>query len=469
MAPHYAEEYVPAGPLMGLAPPPVSAAVTERTPLLPTKAPESISGHGGVVRASSVASAVFNLSTTSIGAGIMALPATVKVLGLPLGLLMILLMGALTDLSIALMLRLSALCGARSYGELASSSFGRGGKRLIEIFTVVHTVGSLIVYIIIMGDVLSGTQGVDGGYHTGVLQEMAGGAAWWNQRTVVLFALTLFVLYPLLSLRHIDKLMFTSALSVLLAVLFVAFTAVAACVKLARGQVSSVRWVPNVSSWDALLQLFTVVPVMTNAFICHYNVHPIYAELADPTEARMRAVSRSSQLLCTCVYLTTALFGYLLFGEATNADVLANFDADLGLSRALDDVVRVGYILHLVLVYPIVFFPLRQALSDLLFPGAAPLAASPARFRALTALTIGAIFLTAIAIPDIYVVFSFLGAAVAVSVGFTIPALLALRCKASPLVGSEKVGVVVMVVLGVVVTLTGVGTNVYTTILWMLR
>lgn len=453
-------------PLSTGPPPPPPPQATEATPLLPVKAPPGDGGyvsHG--VGGSSIASAVFNLATTSIGAGIMALPATIKVLGLPLGLAFIALMGALTDLSIAVLLRCSAACGAASYGDLMAAALRRPGRRLIEGFTIVHTLGSLIVYLIIMGDVLSGTSGKGvggGGRHTGVLEELAGGAAVWNSREPVLFVVTFCILLPLTLLRRIDSLMFTSALSVALAVLFVLFTLAAAAVRAARGQLAAPRLLPVGGSWPATLELFTVIPVMTNAFICHYNVHPILQELENPTEARLRQVSRASQALCTAVYLATAAFGYLLFGDATSSDVLANFDADLGLSKPLDDLVRVGYVVHLMLVFPIVFFPLRQALDDALFYGAAPpLAAAPRRFHALTLSAVACIFLLSILIPDIYLIFSFLGAAVAVSVGFTFPALISLRTEPTRSMGFERWEVWIMLVLGVVVTITGVGSNVY--------
>lgn len=60
------------------------------------------------------------------------------------------------------------------------------------------------------------------------------------------------------------------------------------------------------------------------------SVHPIYVELAPPRQTKMRQVAAISLSLCTSVYLVTATFGYLLFGESTQGDVLANYDTDLG-------------------------------------------------------------------------------------------------------------------------------------------
>ena len=55
-------------------------------------------------------------------------------------------------------------------------------------------------------DVLSGTAVAGEGHHTGVLEELAGGAAtWWNSRTSVILATTFLLLVPLVSLPQIGE------------------------------------------------------------------------------------------------------------------------------------------------------------------------------------------------------------------------------------------------------------------------
>lgn len=134
-------------------------------------------------------------------------------------------------------------------------------------------------------------------------------------------------------------------------------------------------------------------------------------------------------MLCTSVYIATSFFGFLLFGDRTLDDVLANFDGDLGIpySSLLNDVVRVSYAIHLMLVFPIVFFSLRLNLDGLLFPYAIPIAFDSRRFFSLTAALMGFIFLGANFVPSIWDAFQFTGATAAVAVGFIFPAAIALR------------------------------------------
>lgn len=99
----------------------------------------------------SFAGAVFNLSTTIVGAGIMALPATMKVLGLVPGLVMIVLAAWLTEASIELLVRFSRAAGSTSYGRVMGDAFGKLGKGFLQACVVVNNVGVMVVYMIIIG------------------------------------------------------------------------------------------------------------------------------------------------------------------------------------------------------------------------------------------------------------------------------------------------------------------------------
>lgn len=125
----------------------------------------------------------------------------------------------------------------------------------------------------------------------------------------------------------------------------------------------------------------------------------------------------------------TSLFGFLLFGEDTLDDVLANFDTDLGIpyGSVLNDAVRFSYAAHLMLVFPVVFYPLRINVDDLFFASSRPLVLDDSRFALMTTVLIGLIFLGANCIPSIWDAFQFTGATAAVCLGFIFPAAVTLR------------------------------------------
>ena len=125
------------------------AVVDEKAPLLPKKHEEG--ADFDEFNGATFSGAVFNLSTTIIGAGIMALPATMKVLGLILGVLLIIFVAFLTEASIDMMLRFSKAGKSVSYGGLMKDAFGKYGKILLQVCVFINNVGMLTVYMIIMG------------------------------------------------------------------------------------------------------------------------------------------------------------------------------------------------------------------------------------------------------------------------------------------------------------------------------
>ncbi|CAN6449938.1 unnamed protein product [Victoria cruziana] len=404
--------------------------------------------------------AVFNLATTIIGAGIMALPATMRVLGVVLGFLAIVLMGILSEISIEFLVKFSVLKKASSYGEIVQIACGYSARVLSEICIIVNNAGILIVYLIIMGDVLSGSAA-----HEGIFQQLLQREGWWDDRRLVVVIVLILVLAPLSFLQRIDSLSFTSAASVALAVVFVVVSCVIAVVKLLEGKIEPPRLFPDTGSKRAILDLLVVIPIMTNAYVCHFNVQPIYNELEGRSVGKMNKVGRITTLLCVAVYASTAISGYLLFGEATDSDVLTNFDKDLGIpySSILNYIVRIGYILHLMLVFPVIHFSLRQTVDAWIFKGYAPLVESRKRSMILTSVLLALIYLGSTTIPNIWVAFKFTGATTGLSLGFIFPSLVALRLnkQGEMLTSGQKLLSWSMLVLALTVSIIGVVGNVY--------
>lgn len=101
---------------------------------------------------SSFSGAVFNLSTTIVGAGIMALPAAVKQLGLIPGLVMIILCAMLTESSISMLVRFTRASKSSTYSGVVRDAFGGLGRNLLLLCIIVNNVGMLVVYMVIIGN-----------------------------------------------------------------------------------------------------------------------------------------------------------------------------------------------------------------------------------------------------------------------------------------------------------------------------
>lgn len=69
----------------------------------------------------------------------------------------------------------------------------------------------------------------------------------------------------------LDSLKYTSALSVGLAVVFVAITAGVVIVKFIYGGIAVPRLLPEINDQTSFWKLFTSFPVLVTAYICHHN------------------------------------------------------------------------------------------------------------------------------------------------------------------------------------------------------
>ncbi|KAM0864476.1 hypothetical protein ACQ4PT_043901 [Festuca glaucescens] len=395
----------------------------------PLLLPELSGGHGGGGGAS-VSGAVFNLSTNIIGAGIMSIPAAMRVLGVAPALVLIAAVAVLSDVSVEFMLRYTGWAsGPPSYAGVMGDAFGRAGAAALNVFVAFTTAGTLVVYLIIIGDVMSGSAGA-GDEHAGVLVELFG-ALWWTGREFVILVTAVVLLLPLVLLRRVDSLRFTSAVSILLAVLFMLITMGITVYTIFSGTAKMPRMLPDFSRLSSPFELFTAVPVIVLAFTFHFNVHPIRAELSKASD--MKPAVRISLVLCSVIYAAVGFFGFLLFGDDTMPDVLANFDrsSGSGVPQALNDAARLSYALHLVLVFPLLHYSLRVNVDELLFPGRRPLATDTRRFVALTAALMAALYVLAIAIPSIWTLFQYTGSTFAVCISLIFPGAIVLRCATS--------------------------------------
>ncbi|MBA0601184.1 hypothetical protein Gorai_004370, partial [Gossypium raimondii] len=414
-----------------------SAITSANAPLLGENKPPA--------KHTSVSSAVFNVSTSIIGAGIMSIPATLKVLGVIPAFMLIVIIAWLADISVEFLMRYTHAGKSTTYAGVMKESFGRIGSVLVQLCVITNNLGCLIIYLIIIGDVLSGNQ-PEGSVHLGVLQEWFG-IHWWNSRAFSILFIVAFVMLPLVSFRRVDALRFSSALAVFLAVLFVSISSVMAIDALIEGKTETPRLLPYLDSNASFFDLFTAVPVIVTAFTFHFNVHPIGLEMDKPSDM-MKAV-RISLILCGTIYFTVGIFGYLLFGESIMPDILVNFDQNSGsaLGSLLNDVVRLSYALHLVLVFPLLNFSLRANIDEFLFPSRPILAKDNTRFMSLTLILLAICYLSAIAIPNIWYFFEFMGSTSAVSLAFVFPGAIALRDVHGISTSRDRIVSAVMIIL----------------------
>ncbi|KAM6583111.1 hypothetical protein CsatB_010113 [Cannabis sativa] len=430
----------------------MSPAIEPQAPLLPKQQTQG-ANHA------SISGAVFNIATTIIGAGIMSIPATLNVVGVIPAFTLIVIVGLLAEVSVEFLVRFTQSGESITYAGVMNESFGRLGSVATQVCVMVTNLGCLIIYLIIIGDVLSGSQS-GGTVHLGVLREWFG-IHWWNSREFSILVIVVFVMLPLVLLRRVELLKFSSFVSVLLALVFVGICTVMAIIALVQGKTKDPKLVPHLDEHTSFFDLFTAVPIIVAAFTFHFNVHPIGVELSKPSD--MLLAVRIALVLCATVYFAIGLFGYLLFGDSIMPDLLVNFDRNSATATGavLNDAVRLSYALHLMLVFPLLNFPLRANIDEFLFPKESLLASDTKRFLVLTISLLVFSYLAAIAFPNIWYLFQFVGSTSAVCLGFIFPGAIAVRNVNGVSTRKDKIMATIMIVLAVVTSIIAISTNIY--------
>uniref|UniRef100_A0A8C0WCP8 Amino acid transporter transmembrane domain-containing protein n=1 Tax=Castor canadensis TaxID=51338 RepID=A0A8C0WCP8_CASCN len=203
---------------------------------------------------------------------------------------------------------------------------------------------------------------------------------------------------------------------------------------------------------SCVAQMFTVdsqmsytVPIMAFAFVCHPEVLPIYTELCRPSQHRMQAVANVSIGAMFFMYGLTATFGYLTFYSSVEAEMLHMYSQE----DLLILCVRLAVLLAVTLTVPVVLFPIRRALQQLLFPSKA---FSWPRHVAIALILLVLVNVLVICVPTIRDIFGVIGSTSAPSLIFILPSIFYLRIVPSevqPLFSWPKIQALCFGTLGV--------------------
>jgi hypothetical protein len=102
----------------------------------------------------SMAGTVFNLMSSTLGAGALSLPLAISQFGALLGPILLIITACATHYSIDLLVSALITTGARSYEELTVSVFGKRMGLLVELNIIVFCFGTVIAYTVAVGDIL---------------------------------------------------------------------------------------------------------------------------------------------------------------------------------------------------------------------------------------------------------------------------------------------------------------------------
>lgn len=367
---------------------------------------------------------VFNLSNAIMGSGILGLSYAMSNTGIILFLILLTCIACLSSYSVHLLLKSAGVVGIRAYEQVGLRAFGHPGKILAAAIITFHNIGAMSSYLFIVKYELPLVI-------QAFLGQTSGSSEWYQNGNYLIVIVSVSIILPLALMKHLGYLGYTSGFSLscmvffLSAVIYKKFNI--PCPLEAFGNFSANATMPD-DTCEA--KLFTsnqetayTIPILAFAFVCHPEVLPIYTELRNPTKRRMQNIANVSILGMFVMYLLTAIFGYLTFYVNSEAELLHTYSKVDPLDTLIL-CVRVAVLVAVTLTVPVVLFPIRRALQQLLFPE------KPfhwVRHIAIAVCLLFAVNLLVILVPNIRDIFGIIGATTAPSLIFILPGLFYIR------------------------------------------
>lgn len=346
----------------------------------------------------SLAGGVLNLVNSIVGAGVLSLPYAFKLCGRGVGVAYVLIFGALARHSSSLLIESSAIKGIRSYEGLASAAMGRAGWYWLNLAIFANNTGACLSYMIVIGDIVPN-----------LLTEMG----MPTDRSVVLALATVLIIFPLAAQRDISALEHASGLAIL-----IYFAFATAMFTLFLGSDAEHLDPPPALVKSDPSGYIRAAPLTVFSYTCMPAIFPIYQELSDPTPARMAKLTTLGIGFACVVYVITGYGGYSFFGEDTRGDVLLNLAT---LEGAAFKWLRLAIGVSICLTYPMLMYPARRSLDQMLFnssEGNAPYA----RLFVETVAIVGASLCVGIYVESLEAVMGFIGSVASTCTLLILPA-----------------------------------------------
>ncbi|KAK2841082.1 hypothetical protein Q7C36_012661 [Tachysurus vachellii] len=391
---------------------------------------------------------VFNLSNAIMGSGILGLSYAMSNTGIIMFLFLLISIAILSSYSIHLLLKSAGVVGIRAYEQLGKRAFGHLGKILAAVVITMHNIGAMSSYLFIVKYELPLVIQAFLG-----LQHSSG--QWYLNGNYLIIIVSICIILPLATMRQLGYLGYTSGFSLtcmvffLISVIFKKFN-----IPCPLEDFTNHTTINITMEGECEAKYFTVnqqtaytVPILAFAFVCHPEVLPIYTELRNPTKRRMQNIANVSILSMFVMYLLTAVFGYLTFYGNTEPELLHTYSKVDPLDTLIL-CVRLAVLVAVTLTVPVVLFPIRRALLQLIFPE------KPfhwARHISIAVCLLIAVNLLVIFVPNIRDIFGIIGATSAPSLIFILPGLFYIRIvpvDQEPLLSRTKIQAICFTALG---------------------
>nr|AAO88096.1 amino acid permease AAP11LD [Leishmania donovani] len=298
----------------------------------------------------SLLAAALSISVTTIGAGVLAIPATFESDGVALVALALLVVGVFTVVSIDFLILCINKLGANSYEEISDKLLGRAFKEIIRWMLIVYNIGTAVGYIVVIGEIF-----------TPMLPVIRLYVPWLSSSSHIMIASWSLVMLPLSCLPKVSHLYVTSFLAIaatffISGIIVYRYFVPLSSAPAARNSEEDIKYF--CVSRRSLLAL----PVVMFAFDCQSLVFQVWTELAYPSRGSMAKVATVSVLVTSLVYGVVGFFGYMANTPHVHGNILTNYDP---MRDRLFAIGETFYSITVNVAYVLILIPCRDAIFQM--------------------------------------------------------------------------------------------------------
>ncbi|KAG5495752.1 hypothetical protein JIQ42_02612 [Leishmania sp. Namibia] len=253
-----------------------------------------------------------NLASSSIGAGIIALPYAFNSSGLIMAIIYMVIIAYLTIYSYYLLGQAGTRTGLRNYEQIVRTLLGPGADYFLAFCMWFLSFGGEVSYVISVKDVLTAFL-EDADSTPGFLLNI------WGQRLLTFIVWLVAMLPPCLP-KEINTLRYFSCI----AIVFIVYFVIAMVVHSAQnGLRADPR--PEIRMFTTGNTAISGLATFMFAFLSQLNAYESYEEMKNPTPLRLTLGASISVGIVFVLYFFAGLFGYLDFGDVVTGSALKHY------------------------------------------------------------------------------------------------------------------------------------------------
>lgn len=294
-----------------------------------------------------------NLGNSIIGVSILAMPYCFVQSGVLLSIILIVLSGFLTRLSCHFLLKSAFISRRRSFELMVQDVVGSTGRFMVEVGLIGFLLGTCVAYFIMIGDLAPK-----------ILSELFDLKYNRHLRVISILFLSLFVALPLSLLKSVDSLTSFSLLSMILYLCLIVKLMSETTDKLVMVDKIAPDKLGKISYWN-ISGLLTTFPIFSMAMSCQTSLFEIFDSSVINSDLdaikRDNSIIKKAIYMCSFVYITVGLLGYMAFHEQTlYGNILLAFHPSLTTTLT-----KIGFIVTLLMSFPLCLFPCRTSVHSL--------------------------------------------------------------------------------------------------------